>query len=221
MAKTVTAAFNKFMQDSVNLTAAERKQGETSHNYLRQILDEYAAKDATFPRLLDGDFLSGSFARKTKLRPLNDIDIMMIVDGQGLVMINGDGTVKPGTIRGSGSEGNPLNTATYYIDGTTKISSIKVLNAFKKAIKSRYPDSTEVGRDGQVVNVYLSSYGLGLDVIPALEFLPEGADRPHYYIPKGSNDPTWMATNPKIDKRWPTRLTRIAVMKGCKSRRSV
>jgi hypothetical protein len=172
---------------------SQREQAGTSHNYVREVLRGKENTDQVFPWLIDGDFLSGSFARNTKIRPLNDVDVMMIIDGHGLRVIK-DGRYTNHTVRGGGSYGSPV----HQLKNENKlISSKMVLESFKNALRTAFPNS-QIQRDGQVINVYFESYDLGLDIVPAFHLSsPEKGES--FYIPQGGGTDEWLETNPKKD----------------------
>jgi hypothetical protein len=190
-------AFNKFLDNEIRFSGSEEDQASKSQRYLREQLEEYSNNNATFPNFIDGDFLSGSFGRKTAIKPLDDVDIFMILDGTGLYAVK-EGRLVPDTVEGSDKVYNPLCNGLYYGSGSL-ISSQKVLRAVEKALKgSVYPQST-VGDAEQAVNVWLDSYELGLDIIPAFHLTPPGSEQDYYFIPAGKGRDDWIETNPKID----------------------
>jgi hypothetical protein len=69
---TVAQAFDTFLR-SLELTDSERKEASTQQKSLR---DSLAAKLGGVQR----DILSGSYSRRTAIRPLNDIDLFVILD---------------------------------------------------------------------------------------------------------------------------------------------
>jgi hypothetical protein len=75
----------EFLDKEINLAQGNISQGSTSHTYIRNLLTNRRNSDANFPWLIEGDFLSGSYARGTKLYPLDDIDVMIVLDGTGLI----------------------------------------------------------------------------------------------------------------------------------------
>lgn len=188
--------FENFLTKSVNLSAAQISQGSKSHTYIRELLDNKWQSDLYFPWLVNGDFLSGSYARGTKIHPLDDIDVMIVLDGTGLFAIS-NGTYLDARVRGSGTQGSPV---TQYTDERGYISSAKVLEVFREALKESYPGS-EIKKDGQAVNVWLDSYQLGLDIVPCFHIQPNSGSQDFYYIPFGRGSTMWMTTNPKIDEQ--------------------
>lgn len=190
----VQPAFENLLT-KIGVSAAQRSQGSTSHQYIRGLLDNKWQNDSSFPWLTDGDFLSGSYARETMIHPLDDIDVMMVIDGHGLHAIS-NGQVLDAEVRGDGAVGNPVNNMTFGPYG--HISSKLVLEAFRDAIKESYPNS-HTRKNGQAVNVWLDSYGMGIDIVPCFHIVPRDGGRDFYYIPQGGDSHQWISTNPKID----------------------
>jgi hypothetical protein len=188
-------ALEKLLVNHINFTASQREQGSLSHTHIREILGNKADYDSAFPWLVNGDFLSGSYARGTKIYPLDDIDVMIVLDGEGLSVIE-QGVIQDIEIRGSGIKGSPVSTM--YIPGTNLISSQKVLQKFAESLKETYPKS-EIKKDGQAVNVWLESYGLGIDIVPCFHLKPRDGSTEHYFIPEGGGSHGWVKTNPKLD----------------------
>ena len=179
----------------IGVSQAQRSQGSRSHQHVRGLLDNKWQNDPTFPWLTDGDFLSGSYARETKIHPLDDIDVMIVMDGAGLYAIR-LGKILDAEVRGDGTAGNPVAEYTYGSQGL--ISSKTVLESFRDALKESYPNSS-IRRNGQAVNVRLDTYGLGLDIVPCFHIIPRDSTRDFYFIPQGGESHEWMTTNPKID----------------------
>lgn len=83
MSLTMGGAFSTFRTGAVDLDPTWTSTAGGSRDYLFSQLRSRATADATFPRLT-GDYINfGSFARRTKIRPLDDIDMMPILDGTG------------------------------------------------------------------------------------------------------------------------------------------
>ena len=59
------------LDESLNLDPLERKKAEERHNEVREVLKAAG--------LISGAFLQGSFARKTMLAPLKDIDTVNLL----------------------------------------------------------------------------------------------------------------------------------------------
>lgn len=77
MATTVNNAFSEFLKDKVNLDSNESKIARSSRDWLIEQIHKFDSEEG-FPTLYnDKDIFFGSFARRTKLRELDDIDIMI------------------------------------------------------------------------------------------------------------------------------------------------
>ena len=78
MATTVTSAFEEFLKNTVNLDADDVKSARSSRTWLIGKIHAFPIHDSSFPALYsEKDINFGSFARHTKKRPLDDIDMMI------------------------------------------------------------------------------------------------------------------------------------------------
>lgn len=68
---TIAQAFQQFLQD-LELRPAERDEASRQHTNLRQQLQKKLD--------VEDNFLSGSYARRTAIRPLNDIDVFLVLE---------------------------------------------------------------------------------------------------------------------------------------------
>lgn len=189
------SVFDNYLDKNGVISQSQISQGSDSQQHLRELLDNKSNSDPNFPRLIDGDFLSGSYARGTKIFPLDDIDVMIVMDGTGLFPIK-NGAIWQADIRGSGFRDNPILN---YIGENNLLSSQAALRLFQDALSQSY-HSSKVSKDGQAINVWFDAYGLGIDVVPCFHVVPRDGTRDVYYIPNGQADGQWMITNPKIDQ---------------------
>ncbi len=67
---TIAQAFQSFLE-KLELRASERDDASKQHSYLRESLSQHMD--------IEDNFLSGSYARSTAIRPLNDIDIFLVL----------------------------------------------------------------------------------------------------------------------------------------------
>lgn len=129
------------------------------------------------------DFLKfGSITRKTKIKPLDDVDIIYVVGTAEKHLFGVGHYLKTCSINFPNDKREP----------SKNISSLLLLNDIKAAIKETYSRSV-VSRNQEVVNVYLDSYKVGFDIVPA--FYVESMD--YYLIPEGSGGHQWKETRPK------------------------
>jgi len=189
----IETAFSSFLSKNVALAKPDISQGSKSHNYIRSLLTNKHQTDGQFPSFVDGDFLSGSYARGTKIHPLDDIDVMMVIDGRGFHAIR-HGRILDAEVRGGENQSVLLSRTG--INGL--LSSRLVVDIIHKALTISHPTST-VRKDNQAINIKLAS-GIGVDIVPSFHIVPCDGSQDFYFIPEGGNSDGWITTNPKIDE---------------------
>lgn len=190
MAKTVNAAFTEFNKDIVNLDTERTNTARSSRDWLIKQLLGLPNKVEDFPILFEGMHIKyGSFARNTKIRPLDDIDLILTFSAVGTTyFINSYG--KDYTL-------SVPETATYLRklcndDGT--LNSRKVVNKIVSSLSEiEHYKSADIHRRQEAATLKLNSYEWNFDIVPALY-----TDTGYYLIPDGSGG--WKATDPRIDQ---------------------
>lgn len=167
----------------IRLKKSEIESASNAKNYLFNILDSKSA-NGLIPVPKD-IFLTGSYIRGTKLTPLDDIDLFYVIGHA----FNRDGNWH--TIIDCS-----FDFGTEYLDLDNNISSIKILELIKRVLVETYP-SSDLKRNGEVVNLYLSSYDLSLDIVPAFKI----GNSNYFLIPNGSNSSKWKKSNPLTDQK--------------------
>jgi hypothetical protein len=114
-------------------TAAQKAGAQRSHNYLRSLLDT-----GQMAGRISSSYLSGSYARDTAIKPLDDVDIIF-----------------------------ELASNSYGMGGFLPLRPTpeQVLESFARAIRYRYPVSSVYG---QRRSVRLELEHLDIDVVPAI-----------------------------------------------------
>jgi hypothetical protein len=202
--RSVAQALENLLERKINIPQGTRSTASDSQNHLREFLRNEATRDAGFPRILsdaDADFLGGSFARHTKIWPLDDIDIYFPLEGANLFYMNG-GIRLPYTLLSDDSRlGNPLLLPKWTSGGY--VSSAKLIQGFAEVLKRHNP-RTEVRTGGQSISVRMThgetqdSDGLGYDIVPCFSLKPDNSNEFEFYLmPNGRGG--WMRTNPKLD----------------------
>lgn len=188
MAATVNTAFVEFMKDTVNLDTNQVKTARTSRDNLLTNLKSFSGDRDFF--LLNGSncLRFGSFERHTKLRPLDDIDLMICISGSDDRRYS---LARNGTYYMSANDAdiiNGLNT-TY----TNHLNSTKVINRFisKLSELSDY-SKAEMHKNQEAATLKLKSYDWNFDIVPCFYCTGE-----FYLIPDGNGN--WMKTDPRID----------------------
>lgn len=124
-------------------TLTQKAGAKRSHKFLRDILCT-----GNMQERITGHYLSGSYARKTAIYPLDDVDIIFTIDPAFWV--------------------NPIaNVASYILFSSRALPSPNVvISSFANAIRYRYPDSSV---RMQRRSVGLKLYHLDIDVVPAVQ----------------------------------------------------
>lgn len=87
---TVWSAFDQFRKYVVDIDPQVTIKARSSRDYLFSQIQAISRTNSSFPKLLSGEsFMTfGSFARKTKIQPLDDIDFLVILDGTNTIVEN-------------------------------------------------------------------------------------------------------------------------------------
>ena len=199
--------FLDLLDREVNISTAIRSEASTSQNHIRDRLNTENSRDSSFPRILsvnDTDFIGGSFARHTKIKPLDDIDIFFPIDGEGLNFTQNN--IRYSVVGDNILLTNPILGSRWIDPGTGNISSKKLISEFCVVLKKWYPNSI-VKRNEQAVTVRLKSVavesaddpGLGFDIVPCFLVKTNKTNEHDFYvIPDGKDG--WIRTNPRVDK---------------------
>lgn len=194
MVKNVNEAFNKFKKETVNLDSEDSKSARSSRNWLIDKISNFPENHEDFPILYPDKHINfGSFARKTKKRPLDDVDLMIALNAEGGTYTNNGNKV----ILYASQNAKRLNR--YCFDNSSQINSIKIVNAFVKRLKevSQYA-SADIKRNQEAATLNLISYDWTFDVVPCFHTNPESDGRSYYIIPDGTGH--WKFTDPRIDR---------------------
>lgn len=193
MAKTVIAAFNEFLKDIVNLKKADTDDARSSRNWLISKINDFE-KDGDFPLNYPSIHIAfGSFARRTKIRPLDDIDLML-----GLSAESATHTIYSDHIT-LHSAGENTRLHQYRHTGENTICSVRILNAFKSRLQgiAQYA-LADIKRNQEAVTLKLSSKDWNFDIVPCFCSTTDAFGKNYYLIPDGKGH--WKKTDPRIDR---------------------
>lgn len=194
MATTVSAAFSRFSLDTVDLPASVTRSARSRRDYLTGSLSRLAKSDADFSFLTGTVVPYGSFARRTKIQPLDDIDLLMILSDRGIRESVTRTTPITHRVKVEGAKA-PLAP---FADEASHVNSVLVLNRMKKALGSlhHYKLAT-VKRNHQALTLSLTSHDWVFDLVPAVPVKTPRGKTKHFLIPNGSGQ--WMRTDPRKD----------------------
>lgn len=187
---TVEGALRSFARRHIDLTTTEVTQARRSRTFLIQRLKGLTGKDSV-PRLTGTVMPFGSFARRTKIRPLDDIDLLVVIRGTDLRV---DGWGLPTDLK---LKPVPGAWPPKYLDTGGHLNSRIVLNGLKAHIASIPQYKTTSKRiSGQAVVLKPGTRAWTFDLVPAVAIRDKKAVT-HYLIPNGKG--AWMATDPRRD----------------------
>ncbi len=176
------ATINDLIKNNISLSQQEiMSVSKAKDNLLEYLIQK--SKLNELPTAIE-TFLIGSYSRDTKIAPLDDVDIMIVI-----------GTVKKNEDDNHSIIKCDFNFNSDHYNNEDHISSKKMLELYKKYIKLKYSKS-ELIRNNEAINLYLSSYNTGFDLIPS--FYCPSFD--YYLIPTGGLDTNWKKSNPIKDK---------------------
>lgn len=188
MPRTVNACFTQLNTNIVNLDSKVRNIALSSRDNLITSLHTLSDKGLIPPSYPERDMYIGSFARKTKIRPLDDIDLMICFNGQGghyeIVQINQtykiiipDRTTILSELR---NEDNSLNSRSLLCLIRDNLSE---LHDFRMA---------DIHYNKEACTLQLKSYTWNFDIVPCFYTTTD-----FYLIPDGYGN--WKNTDPRID----------------------
>lgn len=193
MAKTVDEAFNKFMTDTVNLDPDQTKKARGSREWLVGQIGTFSESDTKFPSIYsEKNIFFGSFSRRTKKRPLDDIDIMMCMKADGCTYNEFTDKIEI-TV-----PNNATRFKDYVNEATAILNSRKVINAFiTKLTGVPQYKKAEIKRNLEAATLNLESYDWVFDIVPCFFTTEDAYKRTYYIIPDGNGN--WKKTDPRID----------------------
>lgn len=191
MAKTVSSAFAVFNKDYVNLDTEKTKTARASRDWLYNQLNSFPDNDETFPlKYEEKHHKFGSFARNTKIRELDDIDL--------IYCLHANNAYYSKSLYGSTYYLNTENAGVRLknMSDDNQLNSIKVVNKFVSSLSNIYQyKSAAIHRRQEAATLNLTSYDWAFDIVPAF-YTTSG----FYLIPDGNGN--WKATNPPLDQQY-------------------
>ena len=194
MATTVNNAFDEFMKNTVNLDSDKTSMARKSRDNLIDNINEFSGDDDFFSAYEEKNLKFGSFARKTKIRELDDIDLMICLSAEGTRTYS----ESVDCIYIIGNDSDKENRL--LIDETKYLNSTKVINRFvsKLADLNDY-SKAEMHKNHEAATLKLKSYTWNFDIVPCFY-----TDTNFYLIPNGNGN--WKKTDPRIDNERATSI---------------
>lgn len=198
MALSVNSAFDIFNQDFVNLDSDRTKKARSSRDWLFEQLNKLPDNDSDFPLNYEDRHVNfGSFARNTKIRELDDIDIMFCLHANNASYSKSIYTDNLYYIH-TDNAGSRLKN----LSDDNTLNSRKVVNQFVSSLSEiENYKSADIHRREEAATLQLSSYEWNFDIVPSFY-----TTKDFYLIPNGSGN--WKATNPPLDQYNITRINK-------------
>lgn len=220
MPRTIYAALSEFSAQHVDLDVVQVGQARASRDFLRKSLIGAMNAGEGIPRMTGGMIHFGSFARKTKIRPLDDIDLMFLIDlGQVQVTASPLGfldsltaqvDVRPWTVNVlKGDFYLQPSAPARFLTAAGLFNSTVVLNEIRARLQSihQYQNSS-IARSGVAVAINLASYPWVFDIVPALEVQNYSGQIEYFAIPDGKGG--WQKTDPRADARQLSEMNQLS-----------
>ena len=188
MATTVNMAFSEFNKEIVNLNSDRTTKANSSRDWLWGQLNALDGKDnLNFPFKYEEKHIKyGSFARKTKIRELDDIDVMFCLTGNGATYSKSADIYEILT----SSAGDRLKK----LSDNDILNSRKVVNKVKISLSEvEHYKSAKLHSRGEAATLDLQSYEWVFDIVPCFYTVTN-----LYLIPDGNGH--WKATDPRVDQ---------------------
>lgn len=203
MVITVNEAFDIFLTNYVNLDSYETKSARNSRDWLLSQIHSFPDKDDKFPRLYsEKDIFFGSFARRTKKRELDDIDMMIALSAEGGIYNEFLDRIE---IYVSDSS---YKLKKLCFDNTNILNSRKVINKFINLLdKVPQYEKAKINRDMEVAKLKLKTYTWFFDIAPCFFTSKDLFGRDYYLIPDGKG--YWKKTDPRIDRQRVTEINQF------------
>lgn len=202
MARSVNAAFSQFSSEVVDLDPEQVSLARASHNWLIDQIERFPYTIVGFPDIYyaENNVKFGSFSRKTKKRPLDDIDFIVVFSGMGSTYSSFFNIINIHV--------PPLVTKLCSLADNGHLNSIKVLNKLLHSLKDvpQY-SKAEIHRKQEAVTLKLLSYPWNFDIVPAFITEQDNNGRSYYLIPDGKG--YWKKTDPRIDAILTTQVNQM------------
>lgn len=195
MGISVITAVNEFMSKTVNLESSTSSKARSSRDWLLTQIAGFESNVDKFPKsysIINKPF--GSFARRTKIRELDDIDVMIGLTGEGSHYTECTDKI---TITVNNEESNLKK---YCFDYTSELNSRKIINRFVSSCSNvEQYSSAEIKRNQEAATLKLKSYSWNFDIVPCFITAPDASNNTYYLIPDGNG--YWKKTDPRIDQQ--------------------
>lgn len=194
MSTTVNLAFSEFMKDIVNLDPQKTTTARISRDNLIEKINGFSGANNFFNIYQERNLKFGSFARRTKIRELDDIDLMICLSADASRKYY-ESTDYIYIIGNSVDKSNGL-----MVNGTNHLNSTKVINRFiSKLSELNDYSKANMHKNQEAATLKMKSYTWNFDIVPCFYTTAD-----FYLIPDGKGN--WKKTDSRIDNNRSTNI---------------
>lgn len=201
MARTIQSALKQMIEENVNMPSDRVTKARASRDWLLERIENFEKNTQHLYFCKNFNLHFGSFSRRTKVRPIDDIDIMIGLNGHLLYWYENIYDYKNCLIYLK-PDVQTSGLWKDYLNEDDSLNSTKLLNKFKNALVNiSHYESANIHRRQQAITLKLSSYEWNFDLVPCFH-TTSGV----YLIPNGKGG--WMKTNPEKDQELVTSINK-------------
>ncbi len=191
---STAATLARFQRGWVDLDPEQVKTARASRDFMLEQMNALRLAPG-FPPYTGGHLPFGSFSRRTKIQPLDDVDTLLFVNGAKTTEnLQTDGVTVWLKINDASA---PLAA---YRDEYGYVNSTRVLNATRDGLGSiRLYKKADVKKNMEAVSLALSSHPWIFDIVPAVGVNGAQGGTVHYLIPDGRGE--WKRADPRADTK--------------------
>jgi hypothetical protein len=196
----VDAAIHKYIETDIALGAKDISACAASREWFLTRLKNEIVSTSAGPQLYTAErFIRfGSYFKGTKVRDVDEFDILVVIDSNTGYFHSGGRTLGSG--QGSEFPNHKYDERFFKPDGSG-VSPAKMLE-WLRLVVARIVDSfggEAPIRDGQAITARIASRDLAIDLVPAGVFEHANNGTVFYNIPKGNAADGWTLTSPRGD----------------------
>ena len=203
MATSINSAFSQFLNDTINISKSTSDNAKSSRTFLNEQIKMLSDNGNFLKIATEYNINFGSFARKTKIKPLDDIDLIIGLYDSDLQIEGTQWNNMTLKIKDCCTDKLIINVSDkfsqYWGAPIYHLNSNKVKNKLVSALQdiSQY-EKADINARGEAVTLKLKSYTWNFDIVPAFYCFGDTYTKPYYLIPNGNGQ--WKKTNPKLEQ---------------------
>jgi hypothetical protein len=197
----VSKAIEHYIVEHIQLQQSDITQSARSREWLLGRINSKIAERFKEPVLYTPTpfVYFGSYFKKTKVRVVDEYDVLVVIDSYGGQFSSGG--QKTGVGQGSASPNYKYEGKNYFKSDDSGISPTKILNWLKGIVSdvvASFGGEAPI-RNGQAITATIKSSNITIDLVPAGIFERVTDKKIFYNIPRGDKADGWITTAPEDD----------------------